>query len=112
VRRLLGAWEAATNGQPQALDGLAAPSAVRQLLAPAPGLPRVIREPQLRRTTPVELDGTSDPPTVVVLCSVRAHPDIWHLDLGWELTLTNYPKHPWRLTNAVAFKDAYFRAGK
>jgi hypothetical protein len=108
VRRLLLAWEAATNGQPHALDRLATTTAARQLLAPARGLPRVIREPELRRLTLAELDASASTPTVSVLCSVRAHPDIWHLDVCWQLALSGDHEHPWQLANALAAKDAYY----
>jgi hypothetical protein len=112
VRRILGGWEAATNGQPGALDGLAQPRAAHQVLSQPRGWPSVIREPQLRKLTLIEVDASASPSTITFLGSVRAHPDIWHLDICWRLRLGDDPQQPWILEDPMAWKNVYSYAGK
>ena len=87
LHRLLGAWELASNGEPTALDRLAEPHAAQQLLRPERGLPTIIREPHLRKFRLAELNASAAPPQITVIASLRAHPDMWHLDICWRLTL-------------------------
>jgi hypothetical protein len=110
VRRLLAAWETATNGNPSALEGVAEPAAKQQLLHPDRWLPVVVREPRLRRLSVVELDAESDVPTVTVLLAVRAEPDIRNLDAYWQLALNGPHTAPWTLRETRAWKDEYLFA--
>jgi hypothetical protein len=107
MNRILAAWDLATNGEPTALDPLTTPQARRQLLKPARGLPSALREPRLRKLKLVELDADAEPPTVTLLATVQAHPDIWHLDICWRLALTPDGEQPWTLNDARAWKDSY-----
>jgi len=112
VRRLLLAWESATNGEPTALDGIATPRAIEQLLAAAPGSAKALREPRLKELRIVELDGRAEPPRVVVLGVVRAYPDMWNLDLCWRLALADSSEQPWRLVDADAWRPSYVFANR
>lgn len=107
VRRILSAWEAATNGQPHALDRLAVPHAASQLLTPHRGLPSAIREPALRKLELIEVDASADPPTITFQGTVRGHPYISHLDICWRLRLATDHPQPWILDDAMGWKDAY-----
>jgi len=107
VHRVLAAWEAATNGQPHALDQLADPRAAHELLSAKKGLPHVIREPRLRKITLIEVDANAAPPTISFLGSIEAHPDIWHLDVCWQLKLSDNRLQPWILASTNAWKASY-----
>lgn len=107
VRWLLAAWETATNGDPSPLDRVAEPRAKQQLLRPDRWLPLVIREPDLKRLKVVELNAKSETPTVTVLLTVQAEPDIRNLDVYWQLALNGADTVPWTLREARAWKDQY-----
>ena len=107
LHRLLAAWELATNGEPTALGRLAEPHAADQLLRPERGLPGIIREPHLRKFRLAELNTSVEPPQITVIASLQAHPDMWHLDICWRLTLADHGELPWILSDANAWTDSY-----
>jgi hypothetical protein len=76
-------------------------------LRPERGLPSIIREPRLRRFKLAELNTSAEPAQITVIASLQAHPDMWHLEICWRLTLADHGELPWILSDANAWNDTY-----
>ena len=68
ARRAVAAWAEAVDGPDDALERVATPAAIAQLLYPTgdDSLRRVVRGPRVRSMTLVRLDGEARPPTMLV----------------------------------------------
>ena len=95
------------SGDLSALDDVTEPNAKQQLLRPDRWLPSVLREPRLKELRVVELDARGARPSVTVLASVRAEPDIRNLNVYWMLSFNGTGREPWILRDAKAWKDKY-----
>jgi hypothetical protein len=107
ARRLLAAWEEATNGRPDALEGLASKSSIDRILLPERGLPRSLREPRIRELKVVQVDTERTPASIAALGTIRAYPDMWHYDFCWKLELRAAFGTPWLLIDPNAWDPAY-----
>jgi hypothetical protein len=107
ARRLLGAWEEATNGRRDALEGLASESSIQRILLPERGLPRALREPHIRHLKVVQVDTERTPPSIAALGTIRAYPDMWHYDFCWKFELQAAFGTPWLLIDPNAWDPAY-----
>jgi hypothetical protein len=112
VRRLLAAWDLASNGKPSALDEIAEANATKQLLNLRRGEPTIVREPQLTELKVIELDARLLPPTVTVLLTVKAEPDIRNLSVYWKLALAAEATQPWVLRDAHPWKNEFLFAAE
>ena len=73
ARRALAGWAEAVDGDDAALEAVATPDAVRELLHPGDRSGRtrlVVRAPKLRRLRIVAVNGSADPPTMTVEAEV------------------------------------------
>jgi len=68
AKRAVAAWAEAVDGPDAALERVAAPQAVAQLLYPTgdDAVRRVVRGPKVNAMTLVRLDGSTQPPTMLV----------------------------------------------
>jgi hypothetical protein len=107
VSKVLAGWELATNGEPEALNGLATAQAIHEILHPSRWVPTVIREPRIKSLQLVELDPKSDRTYVVVSLTISAQPAIRRYTAYWRLVLTDEPELPWQLESTRAWKDSY-----
>jgi hypothetical protein len=105
VRRILGLWARASEGETALLDAGASPEAAAQLLDP-PGI--VLRGPALLKARPLRVRALRVPPEVTLELDVRAYLGVPELDDGirrrrrlwWRLAAQDSPELPWRVVDA------------
>jgi predicted lipid-binding transport protein (Tim44 family) len=116
ARRVVAAWAQAIDGDDAALEAIAEPAAVHELLHPGDpsGQTRlVVRGPEVTRIRIVGLDAAALPPTMTIEVDVRGRRYIEDRDTAavvagsrtrvtsfterWTLGLTEDPREPWRI---------------
>jgi predicted lipid-binding transport protein (Tim44 family) len=123
ARRAVAAWAEAVDGDDKALEEMADPAAIRELLHPGDDTARsrlVVRGPKLRALRIVGLDKDADPPAFTVEAELRGRRYVEDRDTlalvrgsrdaevtfteRWRLALDGAGAVPWRLTAAAAVK--------
>jgi hypothetical protein len=119
ARRAVDAWAEAVDGDDAALEGVAAPGAVRELLYPYGGNSRlVVRGPRLRALRITGLHADATPPAMTVEADLRGRRYLEDRDtaavLGgskerevafterWTMALDGDDDTPWRIAEARA----------
>jgi predicted lipid-binding transport protein (Tim44 family) len=119
ARRAVAAWAEAVDGDDAALDKLADPAVVRELLYPDdPGgrIRLVVRGPKVNRIRVVGLDAGATPPTMTIEVDVQGHRYLQNRDTAavvggskarsvgfterWTFALSDDPRQPWRICAA------------
>lgn len=119
VRRAVGAWAEAVDGDDADLEAVARPEAVRQLLGDADGRTRtVVRGPRVEQVTITGLDAEATPATLEVELRLRARRYVEDRDTvalvdgsrnaettstqRWTLALDGEGEWPWRIASGSA----------
>jgi predicted lipid-binding transport protein (Tim44 family) len=121
VRRAIAAWAEAIDSDRGDLSAVASPAAEQELLYGRDATRKtrvVVRGPQVRRVTLASLDGSADPPRMVVELEVRGARYVEDRDTTtvvsgsktrettfterWTLTLGGDGEHPWRVAETAA----------
>jgi hypothetical protein len=121
ARRAVVAWAEAVDGDDAALEAVATPAAIRELLyaGDASGRTRlVVRGPRLHAVRISALDGAADPPTIAVEADVEGRRYVEDRDTlalvsgsrdadvrftaRWTLALGGDAATPWRLAGPDA----------
>jgi predicted lipid-binding transport protein (Tim44 family) len=117
ARRAVAAWAIAIDGNDSALEEIATPQAIQEMLHPgdASGRTRVVvRGPEVDRIRIVALDAGAEPPTMGIEVDIRGRRYIEDRDTTavlsgnpsretsfteqWTLALNGKPSQPWRIT--------------
>jgi predicted lipid-binding transport protein (Tim44 family) len=121
ARRALAGWAEAVDGEDAALEAVATPDAVHQLLHPGDRSGRtrlVVRGPKLRRLRIVAVNGSSDPPSMTVEAEVAGCRYVEDRDTTtvvsgskdheavfverWSMELSDGAGSPWRIAGTGA----------
>jgi predicted lipid-binding transport protein (Tim44 family) len=116
ARRAVAAWAEAVDGQDMALDAIAHPEAVRELLHPGDPSGRtrlVVRGPEVRHIRIAALDAAAEPPTMTLELELAGRRYIEDRDTAavisgsqsrattfterWTLALDGPSEQPWRI---------------
>lgn len=116
VRRALAAWAQAVDGDDAALEAIATPEAVRDLLHPDDPTGRtrlVVRGPKLHQLRIVSLEPTAQPPAMVVEAEITGRHYLENRDTAtpvwgskheqavfferWRMVLSGDEATPWRI---------------
>jgi predicted lipid-binding transport protein (Tim44 family) len=119
ARRAVAEWAEAVDGDDAALDKLADPAVVRELLYPDDPSGRirlVVRGPKVNRIRVVGLDAGATPPTMTIEIDVQGHRYLQNRDTAavvggskarsvgfterWTFALSDDPRQPWRICAA------------
>jgi predicted lipid-binding transport protein (Tim44 family) len=121
ARRAVQGWARAIDGDDAALEAIATPEAVRELLYAGDTSGRirvVVRGPAVNRIRVVHLDAGAQPPTMAIEVDLRGRRYIENRDTAavlagsrtrqtsfterWTLSLTDDPRQPWRITSVAS----------
>jgi predicted lipid-binding transport protein (Tim44 family) len=121
ARRALAGWAEAVDGDDDALEAVATPDAVQELLHPGDRSGRtrlVVRGPELRRLRIVAVDGSADPPSMTVEAEVAGRRYVENRDTTtvvsgskehevvfverWSMELSDHDGTPWRIARTGA----------
>ncbi|MEA2411728.1 MAG: hypothetical protein QOC77_2289 [Thermoleophilaceae bacterium] len=121
VRRVVAAWAEAVDGSDAALEALATPEALRELLHPGDATLStrlVVRGPRVRAVTIASLDAHAEPPRMTVTVEAEGRRYIEDRDTTrvvsgnpgavtrfsehWTLVLDGGDENPWRIADAAA----------
>jgi predicted lipid-binding transport protein (Tim44 family) len=118
AKRAVAAWAEAVDGPDAALERVASPHAISQLLYPTgdDAVRRVVRGPQVQSMTLVKLDGSAEPPSMLVELKLSGRRYLENRDTvavvsgsrdsetswteRWTFSLGDDAQAPWQVTSA------------